>query len=69
VGDYTPLNVKAFDWEMNREDFYKKYFSKYDLIKTFKAGDSFGEIALHSGGSRTGTMICKEDTYLLTLDK
>lgn len=45
-------------------------FNDLKLVKIFKLGESFGEIALISAESkRTATMICKEDCYFLTLTR
>ncbi|EGR28719.1 hypothetical protein IMG5_169820 [Ichthyophthirius multifiliis] len=32
-------------------------------------GDSFGEIALLTNQTRTATLICRQDSYLMTLSK
>ena len=45
------------------EDFYNKYFSGMKCIKTFLAGEAFGEIALVSNSTRTGTLMCREDSF------
>jgi len=38
-------------------------------VFTFKAGTSFGDIALLTKSKRTATMVAAEDTHLMTLSK
>lgn len=39
------------------------------MVCTFKSGQGFGEIALTTNQSRTATMICAEDTFLMSLSR
>jgi CRP-like cAMP-binding protein len=39
------------------------------MVKIFKQGDAFGEIALITNQKRTATIVCKEDCHLLALNK
>ncbi|KAL4442362.1 hypothetical protein ABPG74_005703 [Tetrahymena malaccensis] len=41
----------------------------FDIIKTLKVGDAFGEIALMNNARRTASIICKEETIMVTLSK
>ena len=40
-----------------------------EKVKNYIPGEYFGEISLISNSTRTGTMKCDEDSYLLTIDK
>lgn len=51
------------------EEYYIKYYKEFEFKKTFKPGESFGEIAILTQSKRTGTMICREESTLITLDK
>jgi len=35
----------------------------------FQAGSGFGEIALISSGKRMATIVCAEDTFLMSMSK
>ena len=66
-------------------NYIRKKFPNFIQVKIFKPGEGFGEIALITNSNRffllllikntiyllkrTATMICKEDTHLLTLSK
>ncbi|KAL4470100.1 hypothetical protein ABPG72_008759 [Tetrahymena utriculariae] len=41
----------------------------FDIIKTIKVGDAFGEIALMNNARRTASIICREETIMVTLSK
>ncbi|EAS02812.2 cyclic nucleotide-binding domain protein (macronuclear) [Tetrahymena thermophila SB210] len=57
--------------EEEQEDLYqiKKIYPNLECVKIYKAGEAFGEISLMTNSSRTATMVCREDTYLMTLNK
>ncbi|EDK31573.2 cyclic nucleotide-binding domain protein (macronuclear) [Tetrahymena thermophila SB210] len=55
--------------EEDESDYLKRVYDDMNLIKTFVAGEAFGEIALMTKQRRTGTMVCKEETHLMTLTK
>ncbi|KAL4448757.1 hypothetical protein ABPG74_012846 [Tetrahymena malaccensis] len=54
-----------------QEDLYqiKKIYPNLECVKIYKPGEAFGEISLMTNSSRTATMVCREDTYLMTLNK
>ena len=58
--------MTALDWL-----FLKKKYAGQVLLNIFTCAESFGEIALMNvdGGKRTGTVICRENTYVMILDK
>ena len=39
------------------------------MVCKFQAGQGFGDIALTSHSKRTATMVCAEDTFLMSLSK
>ncbi|KAL4438753.1 hypothetical protein ABPG74_013426 [Tetrahymena malaccensis] len=55
--------------EEDETEYLKRVYDDMNLIKTFVAGEAFGEIALMTKQRRTGTMVCKEETHLMTLTK
>ncbi|KAL4466350.1 hypothetical protein ABPG72_001028 [Tetrahymena utriculariae] len=57
------------DEEEDETDYLKRVYDDMNLIKTFVAGEAFGEIALMTKQRRTGTMVCKEETHLMILTK
>ncbi|KAL4496193.1 hypothetical protein ABPG72_012930 [Tetrahymena utriculariae] len=46
-----------------------KQFPLMKQIRIFGPGEAFGEIALLTKSRRTGTMVCKEDSHVMTLKK
>ena len=70
-GECSPHENSHFFQEdrLTLHEFYRKHFPHNVFIQSFGPGEAFGEIALTSGGVRTGTMVCREDSLLLTLDK
>ncbi|KAL4484286.1 hypothetical protein ABPG72_006397 [Tetrahymena utriculariae] len=51
------------------EQYYKKKFPDMFNKKKIIPGDSFGEISLLTNQTRTATMVCGEESWLLTLNK
>ncbi|EAR96997.3 cyclic nucleotide-binding domain protein (macronuclear) [Tetrahymena thermophila SB210] len=60
---------QAFDPNLSYEQILDTYYKGWNLIKVFGPGDAFGEIALLTKQRRTGTMICKQDTHIMSLSK
>ncbi|KAL4510175.1 hypothetical protein ABPG72_010368 [Tetrahymena utriculariae] len=60
---------QAFDPNLTFEQILDTYYKGWNLIKLFRPGDAFGEIALLTKQRRTGTMICKQDTHIMSLSK
>ncbi|KAL4499141.1 hypothetical protein ABPG72_017043 [Tetrahymena utriculariae] len=51
------------------QEYLQKQFPQFFPVKTFIAGESFGEIALMTKERRTATMVCQEETHLMVLSK
>ncbi|EAR91682.2 cyclic nucleotide-binding domain protein (macronuclear) [Tetrahymena thermophila SB210] len=51
------------------EQYYKKKFPNMFNKKKIIPGESFGEISLLTNQTRTATMVCGEESWLLTLNK
>ena len=51
------------------QELFRKKFSGMDMVWTFKSGDGFGDIALVAKSARTATMVCAEDTFLMSLSR
>ncbi|EAR89328.2 cyclic nucleotide-binding domain protein (macronuclear) [Tetrahymena thermophila SB210] len=49
--------------------YVNKQFPLMKQIRIFGPGEAFGEIALLTKSRRTGTMVCKEDSHVMTLKK
>ncbi|KAL4466991.1 hypothetical protein ABPG74_010588 [Tetrahymena malaccensis] len=60
---------EVFDPNLTYEQILETYYKGWNLIKLFGPGDAFGEIALLTKQRRTGTMICKQDTHIMSLSK
>lgn len=41
----------------------------FDIIKTLKVGEAFGEIALLNNARRTASIVCREQCLIVTLSK
>ena len=54
---------------MTDEEFLSKNFPGFKTVCTYKPGMAFGEIALLTKSKRTATMVCKEETHVMTLSK
>jgi len=39
------------------------------MVFTFKPGMGFGDVALINNSKRTATMVCAEDTFLMSLSR
>ncbi|KAL4453992.1 hypothetical protein ABPG74_003875 [Tetrahymena malaccensis] len=52
-----------------QEQFLERCFVGLKYMKTFKPGEAFGEIALMTKQRRTGTIVCRENTFLMALTK
>ncbi|KAL4497871.1 hypothetical protein ABPG72_000626 [Tetrahymena utriculariae] len=65
------LNSDATTFRDNQtqEQFLERCFVGLKYMKTFKPGEAFGEIALMTKQRRTGTIVCRENTFLMALTK
>ncbi|EAR92760.2 cyclic nucleotide-binding domain protein (macronuclear) [Tetrahymena thermophila SB210] len=62
--DATPIRDNE-----TQEQFLERCFVGLKYMKTFKPGEAFGEIALMTKQRRTGTIVCRENTFLMALTK
>lgn len=54
---------------MEEEEYFQFFHSINLMVKLYRPGESFGELALITKRRRAATMECKEDSYLLALSK
>lgn len=43
--------------------------SGFEIVKKLEVGDGFGEIALMNNARRTASIVCREETIMVTLSK
>ncbi|KAL4449887.1 hypothetical protein ABPG74_015006 [Tetrahymena malaccensis] len=61
--------MTAEEQKQTFQEYLQKQFPQFFPVKTFVAGESFGEIALMTKERRTATMVCQEETHLMVLSK
>ncbi|KRW98408.1 Cyclic nucleotide-binding protein [Pseudocohnilembus persalinus] len=63
-------DIKPVQFEkMEYHEFLEKKFPDMMRILEYKSGDSFGEIALLTDGTRQATIVLREDTHFMVLNK
>ncbi|EAS07793.2 cyclic nucleotide-binding domain protein (macronuclear) [Tetrahymena thermophila SB210] len=53
----------------NIANFINYCFPDFNLTCNFKQGDSFGDVALLTRSKQQGTVVCQEDTHIMSLSK
>ncbi|KAL4455851.1 hypothetical protein ABPG74_003261 [Tetrahymena malaccensis] len=69
IENETQAQSVKLSQQNEEEQYYKKKFPNMFNKKKIIPGDSFGEISLLTNQTRTATMVCGEESWLLTLNK